>query len=149
MNELKSLYIDGEWCAAADGRVIEVIDPATEEVFETCAAATVEDTERAIASAEKGLSVWAELDPWQRGEKLRRVAELMAERLDRYAEITTMETGRPLAGSVREWGLAIDQFIWFSEETKRIYGRTVESRLPVTTKTTTHYYPNPKAYLES
>ncbi|MEH6650378.1 MAG: NAD-dependent succinate-semialdehyde dehydrogenase [Motiliproteus sp.] len=130
MNELKSLYINGEWSAAADGRVIEVIDPATEEVFETCSAATVEDTQRAIESAERGLSVWAELDPWQRGEKLRRVAELMVERLDRYAEITTMETGRPLAGSVREWGLAIDQFIWFSEETKRIYGRTVESRLP-------------------
>ncbi|MEH6577485.1 MAG: NAD-dependent succinate-semialdehyde dehydrogenase [Amphritea sp.] len=129
MYELKGLYIDGAWCAASDGAGIDIIDPATEQVMGTCAAATVEDTERAIASAEKGLVAWAAFDPWQRSEKLYRVAELMRERIDRYAAITTMETGRPLAGSIREWGLAIDQFVWFAEETKRIYGRTVESRL--------------------
>lgn len=42
----------------------------------------------------------------------------------------TLETGKPLAQSRREWGLSVDQFRWFAEEARRIYGRLVESRAP-------------------
>ncbi|TWX64353.1 NAD-dependent succinate-semialdehyde dehydrogenase [Colwellia demingiae] len=129
MYELKGLYIDGEWSASSDGKTINVVDPAEEKVIGQCAAATKEDTERAILSAQKGLDTWSKFDPWQRGEFIRRAADLMAERIDQNARATVLETGKPLAQAKREWELAIDQFIWFSEETKRIYGRTVESRL--------------------
>ena len=40
------------------------------------------------------------------------------------------ETGKPIAQSEREWGLSIDQFRWFAEEARRIYGRIIESRVP-------------------
>ena len=40
------------------------------------------------------------------------------------------ETGKPIAQSGREWGLACDQFRWYAEEARRIYGRIVESRVP-------------------
>lgn len=40
------------------------------------------------------------------------------------------ETGKPIAQSGREWGLGIDQFRWYAEEARRIYGRIVESRVP-------------------
>ena len=36
------------------------------------------------------------------------------------------ETGKPIAQSEREWGLSIDQFRWYAEEARRIYGRIVE-----------------------
>ena len=41
-----------------------------------------------------------------------------------------LETGKPIAQSGREWGLSVDQFRWFAEEARRIYGRIVESRVP-------------------
>ena len=40
------------------------------------------------------------------------------------------ETGKPIAQAGREWGLSIDQFRWYAEEARRIYGRIVESRVP-------------------
>ena len=40
------------------------------------------------------------------------------------------ETGKPIAQATREWGLACDQFRWYAEEARRIYGRIVDSRVP-------------------
>ena len=40
------------------------------------------------------------------------------------------ETGKPIAQAEREWALACDQFRWYAEEARRIYGRIVESRVP-------------------
>src|SRR4029078_5019945 len=40
------------------------------------------------------------------------------------------EPGRPSAQAEREWGLSCDQFRWYAEEARRIYGRIVESRVP-------------------
>ena len=40
------------------------------------------------------------------------------------------ETGKPIAQGQREWALTVDQFRWYAEEARRIYGRIVESRVP-------------------
>jgi succinate-semialdehyde dehydrogenase/glutarate-semialdehyde dehydrogenase len=40
------------------------------------------------------------------------------------------ETGKPIAQASREWVLSTDQFRWYAEEARRIYGRIVESRVP-------------------
>jgi succinate-semialdehyde dehydrogenase/glutarate-semialdehyde dehydrogenase len=40
----------------------------------------------------------------------------------------TLETGKPLAEAKGETMASADQFEWFSEETKRIYGQLIESR---------------------
>jgi succinate-semialdehyde dehydrogenase / glutarate-semialdehyde dehydrogenase len=40
------------------------------------------------------------------------------------------ETGKPIGQAQREWALTIDQFRWYAEEARRIYGRIVESRAP-------------------
>ncbi len=42
----------------------------------------------------------------------------------------SLETGKPIAQAGREWGLSIDQFRWYAEEARRIYGRIIESRVP-------------------
>ena len=39
------------------------------------------------------------------------------------------ETGKPIAQSRRDGG-CFDQFRWYAEEARRIYGRIVESRVP-------------------
>ena len=54
----------------------------------------------------------------------------MIRRKDEAVRMISTETGKPLAQSEREWGLSIDQFRWYAEEARRIYGRIVESRVP-------------------
>lgn len=124
------LYIDGGWRAASDGGTREVLDPATEEVVGLIPAATADDLDAVLAAANAGLAVWRATSPWERSAKIRKVADLVRERADDLARLMTIETGKPLAESAGEIGAAADQFEWYAEETKRIYGQTIEGRLP-------------------
>jgi succinate-semialdehyde dehydrogenase / glutarate-semialdehyde dehydrogenase len=122
------LFIDGDWRDSSDGATRPVTDPATEEVLGTIAAATEADIDAALAAAEAGFSIWRRTGTWERAAKIRRAADLIRERSDQIATLMSLETGKPLAEAKGEVGAAADQFEWYSEETKRIYGQIIEGR---------------------
>ena len=124
------LFIDGAWSGPTQGASTEITDPGSGEVLGTVPAATAEDTERAISVASRAFRDWKATPAWTRADLLYKVADAMAARADEAARRITLETGKPLAQSGREWGLAVDQFRWYAEEARRIYGRIVESRAP-------------------
>lgn len=121
------LLIGGEW---RKGAGLAVADPATGEVIGEAPAASEKDVEDAIAAAEQGLKVWRGTQGWARADLLHKVADIMASRTEEAARRMVLETGKPLAQAKREWGLSIDQFRWYAEEARRIYGRIIESRAP-------------------
>ncbi|WP_242217776.1 NAD-dependent succinate-semialdehyde dehydrogenase [Shinella zoogloeoides] len=124
------LFIDGAWSGPAQAASTEIADPATGAVLGTVPAATAEETERAIAIADRAFRSWKATPAWTRADLLHKAADVMAARAAEAARQITLETGKPLAQSGREWGLAVDQFRWYAEEARRIYGRIVESRAP-------------------
>ena len=124
------LFIDGAWSGPAQAASTEIADPATGAVLGTVPAATAEETERAIAIADRAFRNWKATPAWTRADLLHKAADVMAARAAEAARQITLETGKPLAQSGREWGLAVDQFRWYAEEARRIYGRIVESRAP-------------------
>jgi succinate-semialdehyde dehydrogenase/glutarate-semialdehyde dehydrogenase len=122
--------INGQWRKGRSTEVITVVDPATEETLATISSASAADTEDAIAAAEVALKTWRSMPAWTRAEILHKCADVMAVRIEEGARQMTLESGKPLAQARREWQLSIDQFRWYAEETRRIYGRIVESRAP-------------------
>lgn len=124
------LFVDGTWRPAASGETYVTINPADEEPLGEAPSAGEADVLAAIDSAGRGMAAWGEVDSWSRARIIRRIGELMVERSEDLARRMTLEVGKPLAQSRREIQLAADQFEWYAEETKRLYGRTVESRLP-------------------
>ena len=52
------LFIAGTWQDAADGKTIDVTNPATGKVVDTVPAATAADVARAVDEAVKGQKVW-------------------------------------------------------------------------------------------
>jgi len=124
------LYIDGGWGPSAGRGTKAVLDPATEEVLGQIPDATAADLDRALAAAEKGFAAWRRVQPWERAAKLRKISELIRERIEPLARLMSVETGKPLAEARAEWGATADQFEWYAEETKRIYGQTIEGRQP-------------------
>ena len=92
--------------------------------------ASTADTEAAIAAAEAGLAAWRDTPAFSRADALHAIADELARRADEAATMISTETGKPIAQSAREWGIAVDQFRWCAEEARRIYGRLVESRVP-------------------
>jgi succinate-semialdehyde dehydrogenase/glutarate-semialdehyde dehydrogenase len=126
MDRPNLMYIDGRWVGASDGTTTDIIDPATENVIDTVPVATAPDLDAALAAAERGFAVWRETDSWKRSAIIRRVAELIRERADRIAAILTEEEGKPTAEAVAEVKGAADQFDWYADEARRIYGRVID-----------------------
>ena len=124
------LFIGGAWQPGATGATSPVLSPVSERSLGDCPVASVADTEMALASAADGLAAWAAASAFSRADALHRIADEMLRRTDEAARMISLETGKPIAQSQREWGLSIDQFRWYAEEARRIYGRIVESRVP-------------------
>ena len=128
MYEKYGQFIDGKWHKSSTGETYEVINPANEEIIGKASKASSEDVNKALLSAQKGLEVWKKTSPWQRAYILRRIADKMREKQDILAKWMTLEMGKPLVEAKGEVNGAADIYEWNAEETKRIYGQTVESR---------------------
>ena len=132
MYEKFGQFIDGNWQQSKDKGTYEVINPANEEIIGNVSKATPDDVDAALKSAQKGLQVWKNTAPWQRSNILRKIADKIREKQDTFAKWMTLEVGKPLAEGKGEAGGSADIFEWNAEETKRIYGQTVQSRFPET-----------------
>jgi succinate-semialdehyde dehydrogenase/glutarate-semialdehyde dehydrogenase len=140
MYEKFGQFIDGKWQQSSDKGTYEVINPANEEILGHASKATPKDVEAALQSAAKGLEVWKKTSPWQRSYIIRKIADRIREKQDILAKWMTLEVGKPIAEAKGEINGAADIFEWNAEETKRIYGQTVESRFE---DTRVHVYYQP------
>jgi succinate-semialdehyde dehydrogenase / glutarate-semialdehyde dehydrogenase len=130
MYERFGLFIAGEWRPAANGAKAAVISPVTETSLGEVPVADVADTEEALHAAEAGLKLWRATPAFARADAIHAIADEMVRRADEAARTISSETGKPIAQAGREWALTVDQFRWYAEEARRIYGRLVESRAP-------------------
>ena len=122
------LFIDGRWRAAADGRRIDVANPATGARLAGVAHAGPADLDEAVAAAERGFARWREVSALARSGVLRAAGVLLRERADAIARLMTQEQGKPLAESRVEVMSAADTLDWFAEEGRRAYGRVIPPR---------------------
>ena len=121
-------FIDGKWQPSSNNETYDVINPATEEIIGKASKASTADVDKALKSAEKGFIIWKKFSPWDRAAIIRKIADQMRKKNNELAKWMTLETGKPLAESLAEVNGSADIFEWNSEETKRIYGQTVQSR---------------------
>jgi len=126
--------IGGEWVDATGGGTWDLVNPATEEVIEQVpygigddAAA---DTTAAIDAAAEAQEDWANTNPYRRANTLLKASNIIRERMDDYAKITTEESGKPFAQARAEWGTPGAFLTFMGEEAKRLGGRIVPSRAP-------------------
>ena len=125
-------FIDGRWQASSNKDTYDVINPATEEIIGKASKASANDIDKALKSAKKGFEVWKKYSPWDRATIIRKIADLIRKKNNELAKWMTLETGKPLAEGLAEASASADIFEWNAEETKRIYGQTVQSRFPST-----------------
>ncbi|MEV7732800.1 aldehyde dehydrogenase family protein [Streptomyces sp. NPDC088921] len=90
------MYIDGEWRPATGPDLIEVVNPADEQVLGRVPAGTAEDIDLAIRAARAALPAWAATAPAERAARLAALRDVLAARKDEIAETVTAELGSPL-----------------------------------------------------
>src|SRR6188472_1719844 len=120
-------FLDGRWVDADSGETFAVSDPATGKTIARVPRMGAAETQRAIGAAERALPAWRGKTAKERARVLRRLADLMGERLPELAALLTTEQGKPLAESRIEVEYAASFFEWFAEEGKRVYGDTIPS----------------------
>lgn len=126
MTVMNQMYIDGVWRPAADGNESPIIDPATEQTVGSIPMSTIADVDLALAAADRGFQQWRAVDAWTRSAKLRSIATWVRENVDEMAALLTEEQGKTLVESKGEISAAADQFDWYADEARRIYGRVVD-----------------------
>jgi len=122
-------YIDGAWCDADSGEVLDVRNPATGEILGTIPRMGAVETRRAIEAAGKAMKDWRALTAKERAKILRKWFDLMLENQEDLAVLMTCEQGKPLAESRGEIAYAASFIEWFAEEGKRVYGETIPTHM--------------------
>ncbi|HEX2246169.1 MAG TPA: NAD-dependent succinate-semialdehyde dehydrogenase, partial [Arthrobacter sp.] len=117
------LFIGGQWRPAGEGKTFAVHDPATGDLVKEVADASLADGNAALDAAAAASDGWAATSLGQRSDLLRDAFDVLQERVEEFALLLTMETGKPLAESRAEVAYSADFLRWFSEEAPRIQGR--------------------------
>lgn len=122
--------IDGRWVDATGGGTWDLVDPSTGLVVDVVPYGDERDAHLAIDAASRAQASWAARGPFARAEIIHRAANIMEERAERYAAVTTQESGKPLAQAIAEWRSAPNNLRFAAEEAKRVGGRIIPSRVP-------------------
>jgi aldehyde dehydrogenase (NAD+) len=127
MPELRSqLFIANEWTLSHGGQTFEAIDPSTEEVITTVARGTAEDIDDAVGAARKAFSgPWRRLKPEDRAQLLYGIARALEARIDEFAELETLDTGKPLQHARSEISGCVRWFDYCAGAADKIHGETI------------------------
>ena len=120
------MYINGTWLDAQSRKSFPSSNPTTGEILGQVPG-DERDTNVAIDAASKAFSGWSSLTVYERSAFLYKAHEIMMVDLERLAEIMTKEQGKPLKAARNEVKYGADFLLWFAEEVKRLYGKTIPS----------------------
>ncbi|MER7762852.1 aldehyde dehydrogenase family protein [Streptomyces sp. NPDC097619] len=95
------MYIGGEWRPAAGTGLIEVRNPADEQVIATVPAGTAEDVDAAVRAAREALPGWAATPPADRAARIAALRDVLLARRAEFAATISAELGATLAFAER------------------------------------------------
>jgi acyl-CoA reductase-like NAD-dependent aldehyde dehydrogenase len=122
--ETYPLVINGERIVT-DGESIPVVNPATEEVVATAAAAEEQHVNRAVEAAEAATNEWRSMKPPERGRILRSIAEAIRDEADHLAAVLTFEAGKPLSQAKSDVEGAARYFEYYAGLADKIHGKQI------------------------
>ena len=99
---MKPMYINGEWRTSSDGDIIEVFNPATEELLDVVPNGTAEDTLQAIEAAHQAFQSWRWVTALERAEMLQEAARKLRANSAGVLELLTLEQGKALPENEEE-----------------------------------------------
>jgi aldehyde dehydrogenase (NAD+) len=98
MYEREGLYVGGRWVAPAEGAMLDVINPATEQVIGHAPLASPADVDGAVSAARVAFDSgpWPRTSPEVRAEALASMAAYLTDRARSLAELNIDEAGVPI-----------------------------------------------------
>ena len=91
-----NFYINGDWIKSDSNELIDVINPANEEIIGQVTAGTKDDIDKAVAAALKAFDSYQYTTKDQRIELLNNIIVEYKNRYDDFVQIITKEMGAPI-----------------------------------------------------
>ena len=121
---MKSL-IGKEWRDAKDGSVIEVKNPATNELIDTMPSLSAEEVNEAVDYAYEAQKEWAKLSIHERCDILTKFVSLVERDKDSLAKTLSDETGKPIKEAYNEIANISIGVPAYVEKIKHDYGNMI------------------------
>jgi acyl-CoA reductase-like NAD-dependent aldehyde dehydrogenase len=119
------LFYAGSWHAPMEGRVVDVVSPATGETLGHAPVATLADAEAAIAAARAGFRVWRRVPPLERARILRRIAAVIREHAAELALLDAANGGNPVSEMTSDAHVAAGMFDFFAGLVTEMKGASI------------------------
>jgi lactaldehyde dehydrogenase/glycolaldehyde dehydrogenase len=125
--EYYRLYIDGQWVDSLSNRLIEVQNPANEEVIGRVTDADAEDVQKALRSSERAQWEWQALPAIKRAEYLIKLVEKVKGNRDFLAKLIVMEQGKTYGQALGEVDDTMAYMMYAVESANKIKGDILPS----------------------
>ena len=110
---------------AASRSYFETVNPATQEVLAEVASGGAAEVDAAVAAAKGAFPAWAGRPAAERAALLRKLGDLIAQRVTILARTETTDTGQPIAQTGKQLiPRAAENFYYFAEMCVRVDGHT-------------------------
>ncbi|MFC7074210.1 aldehyde dehydrogenase family protein [Halovenus rubra] len=124
------LYIDGEWTSEQEAEQIDSVDPATEDVYASVAAADETDVDVAVQAAQDAVtpgSEWRTMAPSERASILHDFTDALESWRDEITLAEARDNGKTQFEAKLEHGMVVDTFRYYAGWADKVEG----SQIPV------------------
>ena len=127
---MKGHWIDNRWVAMDSESIIEVHNPATEEVLDQVPAGSATEAEQAVQAAKEAFEVWRKTPAIDRAALLHEASARMRANWDDLVRILTLEEGKPVSENEEEMEWVAGTFDYYAELGRHSRGRVLPSPEP-------------------
>ncbi len=127
IGKTRKMLINGKWVDAKSGKTFKSFDPATGAVLAQVAEGDRADIELAVHAARQAYGgAWSKMTPSQRGRLLWKLADLLEQHTDEFAQLESLDNGKAFAvARVADVPLAVDLFRYMAGWATKIEGNTI------------------------
>lgn len=118
------LFIDGQWRRTGDE--IAVTNPSNNTIITSVADGNGGHALAALEAAERAADSWRHWAPRARADLFHHAHDVLMSRKDAFADVMTMESGKPRAEALGEFALSAGFFLWYTEQIAHLHGRYQE-----------------------
>lgn len=114
--------IGGEFVGAKSGEEMAVVNPATEEEFDSVPKGGKEDVDAAVSAAKEAFEEWSKKDPDDRAVAIRAGISKVQENAKEIAGLLTKEQGKPFSESMGELHHFLHGMNYYADLASKIEG---------------------------
>jgi aldehyde dehydrogenase (NAD+) len=127
----RQMFIDGAWCSARSGKVMDARNPANGALLATVPQGDGADIDRAVTAARKAFEgPWARFTPFERQALLLRIAERFEAEWDSLCLSDTLDMGMPIQRTLANRRRVLGMLRFYAGQAVTIHGQTIPNSFP-------------------